>query len=124
MPRLMLVAPSIGFGGGIERIAREVQTTWGGPVVRLDLYHAGRHQLGQRQGGTKITFAGRVAVAAWRWRPSIVLTVHIGLLPVAVTAARLVGARSALFIHGAEVWGPMSRARAATVRRCGRVVSI
>lgn len=36
-PRLLLLAPSAGFGGGIERVADAVALTWQGSVTRVDL---------------------------------------------------------------------------------------
>src|SRR5436305_471315 len=56
VPTLMLLAPSNGFGGGIERYGAAVQAAWPGRVVRMDLYRAGRHRRGESPLGAKIAF--------------------------------------------------------------------
>lgn len=123
-PPLMVLAPSVGFGGGIERIANATEAAWRGPLVRIDLFRAGRDQLVKSNVRMKSAFGTRVLVAAMRNRPTIVMALHIGLLPVAIAAARSVRARSVLFAHGTEVWGQMGWIQRATVRRCSAVLSV
>ena len=120
----MLLTPSRGFGGGIERVVDHIEYAWNGPVVRVGLYQAGRHRLRERSSVPKLAFTIRAITTAIRVRPTIVLTVHVGLLPVAMSAAMTIGARTALFVHGAEVWGPMSPGRTAMVRACSRILSV
>lgn len=121
---LLIVAPSRGFGGGIERVADLVEACWEGPVRRLDLYDASRS--GRSVGGPqlKAMLALRACVSAAREGPDVVLALHVGLLPAAVMAARLCGRRAALMCMGREVWVPMSKARRTLVRRTSRRLAI
>ncbi len=121
---LLLLAPSDGFGGGIERFAKEIELAWPGPVLRVDLYRLGHNRRAEGSLPAKTSFALRALVTARRERPAIVLSLHVGLLPVGVFAARIVGGRSALFAIGTEVWGTMSTWSSAVVRRCSHVLSI
>src|SRR5438034_11698962 len=84
--RLLLLTPSSGFGGGIERVARAIELAWDGPLDRVDLYRSGRHAAPAGGRWAKGVFAAE-ALAAGRRRPGIVLALHVGLLPVAAAAS-------------------------------------
>jgi phosphatidylinositol alpha-1,6-mannosyltransferase len=62
----------------------------------------------------------RFAVSSWqeavRLRPTWVFADHINMLPVAVAAAALSGARLALFLHGKEIYGAESEPGLLTYR--------
>jgi phosphatidylinositol alpha-1,6-mannosyltransferase len=121
---MLLLAPSAGFGGGIERVARAIEDAWEGRVERVDLYRAGKVANAAGRPQTKAGFAARAGALAIRSRPGIVLALHAGLLPVAHAAARLTGSDVAVMGIGLEVWGPMSERRRAAVARCARVLAI
>jgi phosphatidylinositol alpha-1,6-mannosyltransferase len=119
--RLLLLSPSRGFGGGIERVAEAIESAWDGPVTRVDLY---RHPSVPEPAGrplTKMDFAARALVAALRSRPHYVLANHVGLLPVAFAAGRRSGARIRVIAHGIEAWAPMSPVQRTLVRRAAPV---
>jgi phosphatidylinositol alpha-1,6-mannosyltransferase len=121
--RLLLLAPSIGFGGGIERVARAMQLAWEGPVDRVNLYRKEQHAVPAGHPWAKAMFAAEALVAARR-RPDVVLALHVGLLPVAAVAAGFTHADLALMAIGEEVWAPMRASRRAMVQRCARVLAI
>jgi phosphatidylinositol alpha-1,6-mannosyltransferase len=54
----------------------------------------------------------------------VVLSLHVGLLPAALAAARVDGARLGLIAHGTEVWAPMSGRQRRMVQRCDRVLAV
>lgn len=121
--RVLLLAPSRGLGGGIERVAHAVEEAYGDRALRCDLYGAGAH--GTRGGSrAKADFTRRATAVALRGRPRLVLALHVGLLPVAFATARLTGARVALLGHGTEVWAPMPKWRRELVRRCWRLLAV
>jgi len=117
---LLLLAPSRGFGGGIERVTSSLEREWPGPVTRVDLYRAGIERAGDRSVAVKGRFAVRALAAALRpgSRPALALSLHIGLLPVALAAARVSAARTGLFVHGAEAWGPAGLLCRSMVQHC------
>lgn len=122
--QLLLLTPSSGFGGGIERLAASIQDGWNGSVTRVDLY---RHRCVERAAGglgTKVDFALRSLRAARRVEPNVVLALHAGLLPVAAAATTVSRARLALFGIGTEVWGDLGRLQRELIGRCGHLLSI
>lgn len=113
-PRVLLLAPSGGLGGGIERYLGTVEErlrAGGADVRRLDLYGP------QRPGGTRarVRFAAAALRAARRMAPlDAVLTGHPNLIPVgaaAVAAGR--AERGPVLFHGTDIW---------RTRRLGRVL--
>lgn len=122
-PELLLLTPSNGFGGGIERVACAIERVWPGPLRRIDLYRAGVHLTPGGRPGAKAAFAAR-ALAAARSRPDVVLAIHVGLLPAALPAALLARAPLALMAMGHEVWARMPAREQALVQQCSRVLAI
>jgi glycosyltransferase involved in cell wall biosynthesis len=120
--RLLLLTPSIGFGGGIERVAHAIERAWEGPLDRVDLYRKAHDDVPAGNRLRKVAFATQ-CVAAARRRPDIVLALHVGLLPVAAMASVAARADVALMAMGREVWSPMGRGRQAMIRR-SNVVAI
>jgi phosphatidylinositol alpha-1,6-mannosyltransferase len=121
--RLLLLTPSIGFGGGIERVARAIERAWQGQLDRVDLYCRPRHEVAAGHRWAKAVFAAR-AVAAARRQPDVVVALHVGLLPVAAAASAATGAKVALVAIGQEVWGPMRMPRRAMIQRCSHILAI
>jgi phosphatidylinositol alpha-1,6-mannosyltransferase len=110
---MLLLAPSTGFGGGIERVADVVERAWPGHCLRLDLYRLGRERDPAGNRARQARFGAQALGAALRIRPELVFCLHAGLLPVATAAASAGGARLAVWGHGDEVWlgpGPAKRA--------------
>jgi glycosyltransferase involved in cell wall biosynthesis len=120
---LLLLAPSTGFGGGIERVAEVVARAWPGPVIRLNLYRSGRESVPAGNRARQARFSVQAVAAALRSRPDFVFCLHAGLLPVAAAAARGSGARLAVWAHGDEVWLPPAAAKLALWRGVDIVLS-
>jgi phosphatidyl-myo-inositol dimannoside synthase len=121
--RLLLLAPSIGFGGGIERVASATERVWDGPLDRVDLYRRGRHDVPAGNHWAKMVFTAE-SLAATRRRPDIVLALHVGLLPVAAIASAVARADLGLMAIGTEVWAPMRPLRRAMIQHCSHVLAI
>lgn len=119
----LLCAPSRGFGGGIERVSAAVEQALPG-ITRLDLYDARCHARPSGNRVAKMQLAARAVSTSTRLKPSYVLCLHAGLLPVAALAARTARAPLFLFAIGTEVWAPMSAAKRRLVRSCRRVIAI
>jgi phosphatidylinositol alpha-1,6-mannosyltransferase len=115
-PRLLLLSPSHGYGGGIERVAEAIVAARGGGVTRLDLMVPPASLAPTL--GAKLRFGARALRLALATRPDVILCLHAGLLPVARVAATVARARLALFAHGVEVWAPMPAWRRRLVQSC------
>jgi glycosyltransferase involved in cell wall biosynthesis len=118
------LAPSRGFGGGIERVADAVTDVWHGPVERLDLYRRGRDPAPRGNPRAKARFTASALAAAVRHRWDWVLCLHIGFLSVALAAGRLYRGRVALMANGTEVWAPMSPPARRLAQMCERHIAI
>jgi phosphatidyl-myo-inositol dimannoside synthase len=99
---VLLLAPSRGLGGGIERYVDTVQSAFhdaGVPARRLDLARPG--PTGHRE----LLAAGRAALAAAA-APARVVIAHRALLPVAAALGRTRPVRGiSVICHGSDVWG-------------------
>lgn len=122
--RLLLLAPSHGFGGGIERSAEAIAANWPGPVVRVDLYRPDETAVPEGNPRAKLRFVARALAAGARQRPAVVIALHVNLLPVALLLGSLVKARVAMFGHGVEVWGGFPWWMRWLIRRCKRVLAV
>lgn len=122
--RLLLLAPSVGFGGGIERNTRQIEAAWPGPVERVNLYQRDRDRGAEGSLLAKARFSAAATGRALRSRPDVILAMHIGLLPTTLVAAGLTRARAALLGHGTEVWMEMGRVRRAMLRRCDPIACV
>jgi phosphatidylinositol alpha-1,6-mannosyltransferase len=122
--RALILAPSRGFGGGIERVADAVTSVWPGSFVRIDLYRAGRDAVphGNRRAKARLAASALAAAVGRKW--DWVLCLHVGLLPAALAAGRMARARVALMAYGTEVWGPMSPRARRLVLMCTRHIAI
>ncbi|WP_157490992.1 MULTISPECIES: glycosyltransferase family 4 protein [Protofrankia] len=103
---VLLLAPSRGRGGGIERYLATLEQAVdrsGAQVHRVDLLSPGRRPTL----AAKAAFAARALVAARRYAPVRCLLVgHPGLLPVAVAVAALARPRRSFVVfHGTDIWG-------------------
>jgi len=121
---LLALAPSAGFGGGIERVAAAIEDVSDGGVDRIDLYDAGREVTPYGSSLAKARFGRSAIAAASRRRYRWILCLHAGLLPIALVAGRLTRTNVALFAYGTEVWAPMSAPRRRFVRACSRTIAI
>lgn len=99
---VLLLAPSVGLGGGIERYVSSIAdglNQLGVEVRRLNLY------TGQRGGGlAKATFIMRTIVGAIRRRPSTIFVMHPNLFPVGSLASSLTRRPWFGWTYGAEVF--------------------
>ncbi|MDX6664073.1 MAG: hypothetical protein QOG68_279 [Solirubrobacteraceae bacterium] len=120
-PSLVLLAPSAGLGGGIERVADAVAKAWPEHVDRIDMLDTSRPVATR---GRKLVFGARSILAAVRRPRCAVLVIHAGLLPPAALVARLTPARVYLYGMGTEVWGPMSRPQRVGVQACHGLLAI
>jgi glycosyltransferase involved in cell wall biosynthesis len=99
---VLLLAPSRGLGGGIERYVQTVQSAFehaGVACARLDLARPG--PIGHRA-----LLIEAAAALAGMTEPTRVITAHRSLLPVALSLGwiRDVGGISVI-CHGSDVWG-------------------
>lgn len=123
---VLLLAPSQGLGGGIERYVSTVEAVFqqqGVPYRRMNLLGADRvHGL-----ATKARFVREVrrAVRASR-RPVRLVIAHVNLLPVVAMVASLPGfAGATVMLHGHEIWsGRRNLGWRALRRRDVRVVAV
>jgi len=105
---VLLLAPSRGLGGGIERYVATVQSAFADQGVahqRLDLARPG-------PAGHRALLAEAAAALAGIAEPARVIVAHRALLPVAALLARFrrVGGISVI-CHGSDVWGARSGPR-------------
>jgi phosphatidylinositol alpha-1,6-mannosyltransferase len=121
---LLVLAPSCGFGGGIERVADATMHVLGDDAVRVDLYRAGHVETPEGGRRVKLDFGARVLAQALRRRPRALFVLHAGLLPVAHAAARVTRVPVALLAVGTEVWSPMTEATRRLVRGCADITAI
>lgn len=120
----LLLSPSIGFDGGIERVVQAIAEAWPGPVNRIDLYARGRDPQARGGAWAKIRFVFACLSGVVASRPDQIVCGHVGLLPVAVIVGGLVRRPVTLFAYGTEVWAPMSGGERYLVRSCTRLVAI
>lgn len=116
-PTVLLLSPSGGLGGGIERYLISVVVALeeaGATVVRIDLRGPDRPFTV----GTRIWFAVRAVAAGLRHRqPAAVLVGHPRLLPVARAVVAVARARRApVLFYGTDIFA-LSRGAAARLRR-------
>ena len=127
--RLLLLSPSTGLSGGIERVMDAIQEGWDGPVDRVDLvrgpHPGGTAQPTARVGPSTIAgFTGRAFATAGRSRPDVVVCGLLGLLPVAAAVAQTFRRELALLAYGVDVWGRVGPLERVLVRRCTRLLAI
>jgi phosphatidylinositol alpha-1,6-mannosyltransferase len=105
---VLLLAPSHGLGGGIERYVATVQSAFADQGVqhqRLDLARPG-------PSGHRVLLAAAAAALAGTSEPARVIVAHRALLPVAMLLRRLRRVRGiSVICHGSDVWGARSRPR-------------
>lgn len=109
---VLLLAPSRGLGGGIERYAETLESAFAEhnvDVHRIDLYGTDKASRASAHARMAISCRGYLAE---REMPPYVVIMHRGLLP---TAAPLIWhypvAGVSLICHGNELWGPRPRVR-------------
>ncbi|ADP80273.1 glycosyltransferase [Pseudofrankia inefficax] len=117
-PRVLLLAPSGGLGGGVERYLGTVEErlrAGGAEVHRLDLYGPSRPRGARAQ----LRFAAATLRAARRFAPlDAVLTGHPSLIPVAAAAAAAGRAeRAPVLFYGTDIWRTRRFGRALLARR-------
>lgn len=105
---VLLLAPSRGLGGGIERYVQTVQSAFtdrGVAHQRLNLAHPGL-------AGHRALFGEAAAALAGAASPARVIIGHRALLPVASLLARARPVRGiSVICHGSDVWGSRSGPR-------------
>lgn len=127
--RLLLLSPSAGLGGGIERVMDAVEAQWQGPVHRVNLVDASRGGDTNRADEAVtpleiVRFAGRAMRAVRAARPDVVVCGLLGLLPVASVVGLMARRRVALLAYGVDVWGPIGPLERTLARRCSPLVAI
>jgi phosphatidyl-myo-inositol dimannoside synthase len=106
--QVLLISPSVGLGGGIERYVQAVQSAFDDAGVasrRLDLARPG-------PGGHRALLAEATAALAGTPTPARVIVAHRALLPMAAVLARVRAVSGiSVLCHGSEVWGCRWRPR-------------
>lgn len=125
LANVILLAPSRGLGGGIERFVSTVQTALVQeqvPYRRLDLLAAG-----QAAGiGARLRFVAKAVRAVRASRTPVRLVVaHSNLLPIVRLVAGYPNFDGAIvFLYGCDIWGRRIRGRRVMRRADVRVVTI
>jgi phosphatidyl-myo-inositol dimannoside synthase len=105
---VLLLAPSRGLGGGIERYVATLQSAFTDQGVqhqRLDLARSG-------PGGHRALLAEALTALAGIGQPARLVVAHRALLPVAALLARRRRVRGiSVICHGSDVWGARSGPR-------------
>jgi phosphatidyl-myo-inositol dimannoside synthase len=120
----LLLSPSRGFGGGIERLIDALAEAWPEPTQRVDLYVGGRDRRAHANVIAKMRFIGRAVLTAVLCRPQRIICLHIGLLPVARLVGTVMRSPVTLVAYGTEVWAPMSWRQRRLVGRCSSLLAI
>jgi phosphatidylinositol alpha-1,6-mannosyltransferase len=137
-PRVLVLAPEIDGPGGIERASRSCirafgerygservsLLTLGSPPDGLAcrVLASGKSPNGRIGALGKLRFMLKALRVARRWKKNLVLmAVHPHLAPVAALASRITGAPCAVWCHGKESWGGMSRSTKAGLKRASLV---
>lgn len=136
-PRLLVLAPDIDGPGGIERASRACiralaemygservgLLTLGNPPDGLGCTVIDSGSFTGKIGmWTKIRFTFKALVVALRWKKGLkLLAVHPHLAPVCAVASWFTGAPYAVWCHGIESWGGMSRSTIAGLKRASLV---
>jgi phosphatidylinositol alpha-1,6-mannosyltransferase len=121
---VLILVPSRGFGGGIERVAAAIERAWPGECARVDLYDVRRHRRAEGQLAAKVRFVCTGVREARRFRPRIILVLHAGLLPAAHIMRLHRRSVIALVGHGTEVWARLSPLGIALGRRTDILLSV
>lgn len=129
--RLLLLSPSAGLGGGIERVMNAVEESWDGPVERVDLLQAARPRGASALRSDRpvsrtaiVNFTARVFKSASASRPEVVVCGLLGLLPVASAVALTFRRKLALLAYGIDVWGRIGPLERILIRRCTHLLTI
>lgn len=106
VPRVMLLAPSLGLGGGIERYLGTIEDhlrAGGADVRRLDLLDSSRSLTVRTQAGYILRTLASIRRLG---RVDSIVVGHVGLVPVACLAARLTKTRRvSVMFYGVDIWG-------------------
>src|SRR5580658_2996993 len=115
--RVLLLSPSRGLGGGIERYVETLEWAFaaeGVPCQRLDLTGHGA------RAHARLLARGRSVLRASR-QPTRIVVAHRALLPVAALLARNAGTCGmSVVCHGCEIWDSRWRPRRTLERRLMR----
>ncbi|MEA2187034.1 MAG: hypothetical protein QOK16_2045 [Solirubrobacteraceae bacterium] len=130
--RLLLLSPSAGLGGGIERVMDAIQANWHGRVERVDLIQPAHRSAGAAapRPAPSVSpiaiarFTARVLRKARSFRPEIVVCGLLGLLPVASVVALPFRRKLALLAYGVDVWGSIGPLERVLIRRCTHLLTI
>jgi glycosyltransferase involved in cell wall biosynthesis len=135
-PKVLVLAPSISFVGGIQRYVRTLNRALReilGDEEVLVLIWGSQPQASNPENGKTTTeiraeakwrFAMRTVRETLSWQPDLVVATHVGLAPLAWILQGLVGCRYWIFAYGTDVWGPLSVAKRRALARSARVISI
>lgn len=117
---ILLLAPSAGLGGGIERyieMIRAALEACGEQVTVLPL-----NEPGGASRTNKLRFTARAIRVATRQGPSRIMAMHPGLLPILVVLHILTPkARLTLALYGIDIWQGLGFWTRRTLRRWGNV---
>ena len=114
--RVLLLSPSRGLGGGIERYLATLEWAFAAEGVesqRLDLSGPGA------RAHARLLAKGRAVLRAGS-EPAHLIVAHPALLPVAALLARIRRMRSVVLCYGTDVWGSRWQPRRALERRLMR----
>jgi glycosyltransferase involved in cell wall biosynthesis len=129
--KVLVLAPPMGATGGIQRYTATLVLALGDilgdkgvrmlavsgePESRRDAPAALRPSV-------KLRFLLAAVTMAVRWRPQLVLCMHIGVAPAARIIQRLTGTPYWVTLHGIEVWGELSPSKLRALRGTQRLLA-
>ena len=131
---VVVLATEFGASGGIQAVTRDVIATLAAgsaPVQVVSLLdpHTARAMLppgvrASTASGGRLRFCLAACRAALHVnRQTLVVALHAHVAPLALPMVAR-GARLVIFIYGAEIWRPLSRAERRAFRRAARIVAI
>ena len=129
--RLLLLSPSAGLGGGIERVMDAMEAQWPGPVTRVNLIEAAgdggrrpRPAVGSVRPREIARFTAVALRSARSLRPDVVVCGLLGLLPVASLVGVACRRSVALLAYGVDVWGRIGPLQRVLAGRCAPLLAI
>lgn len=117
---VLLLAPSMGLGGGIERYVVMIRTALEACGERVTVLPLNGPGGASRM--NKLQFTARAIRVAMSQRPTLVLAMHPGLLPVLV-ALHVLAPKSRPFValYGIDIWQGLGYWTRRTLRRWGHL---
>ena len=134
--RLLIVTTDLYAPGGVERLGREVVDALAGECAGpidvwsfLDVRVAPEYPVPARA-HVRLAAGSRLKLGSWaigrarqRCDDTLVVVMHVHVAPIAIPML-LRGARATMFLHGVEVWRPLTPGERFVADRCERLIAV